>query len=128
VLIAIATDIADTSATTREQATEAIRSAHTTLYALALRGPDATSGIDTMLETSIRSAVMSEGAAQSGGRFESIARGVAFPDAMLSVAHELLHQYKVTYDVPTSVKANGRVSVTSRRAGVKVRAPTRIAE
>jgi len=127
-LIAIAMEAPDVAATTREQAMSALRESGTTLFALALRGPNDTPQLDSMMDTSIRSWVMSEGSTQSGGRFEVVARTVAFPQASISVADEILHQVKVTYEVPDGITANGRLSITSTRPGVKVRAPTRLAE
>jgi hypothetical protein len=42
------------------------------------------------------------------------------------VANELLHQYEVAYAVPDGTKPGDKISVSSKRKGVTIRAPARL--
>ena len=79
-----------------------------------------------MIDASIRPLILSRGSAQSGGRFELAARSSAFPDLMISIADEIRHQFKLTYQLPDGVKPNSRLSVAMTKVARTVRAPTRI--
>jgi hypothetical protein len=47
--------------------------------------------------------------------------------ALEQLADELLHQYEITYTLPDGVAPNEKLSVSSKRKGVTVRAPSRLA-
>lgn len=70
--------------------------------------------------------VLGVGVGESGGRQIDVAVNTMTP-AMQQVASELLNQYEITYTLPAGAKPSDRVSVASKRKGVTVRAPTRIA-
>ena len=80
-----------------------------------------------MLDTGINiSEVLGDGPKQSGGRREEIVATTGGIDGLKRIADELLHQYEITYTLPDGVKPNERLTVTVKRSGVSLRAPTRI--
>ncbi len=72
--------------------------------------------------------VIADGPGQSGGRAEQVGTDLGIPPAITNIAGMLLHQYALTYVLPDGVKASGRLSVSSRRKGTSIRAPTRVPE
>jgi hypothetical protein len=69
--------------------------------------------------------VLGDGPKQSGGRrLEIGGLGGTIPE-LQGVAAELRQQYLITYLVPAGAKLNQKLSVSSKRRGVTVRAPTR---
>jgi hypothetical protein len=71
------------------------------------------------------SRVLGDGPKQSGGRRADIA-GLAGPIPELQeIAEELNGQYLITYIVPAGEKLNQKISVSTKRRGVSVRAPSR---
>jgi len=70
--------------------------------------------------------VLGDGAKQSGGRREDIVASAGTLSGLQDLAEDLLHQYVVEYDLPPGTKASDRISVSPRRKGVSLRAPSRI--
>ena len=69
--------------------------------------------------------VLGDGPKQTGGRRVEIGGlGGTIPE-LQGVAAELRHQYLITYLVPAGEKLNQKMSVSSKRRGVTVRAPSR---
>ena len=69
--------------------------------------------------------VLGDGPKQSGGRrLEIGGLGGTIPE-LQGVAAELRQQYLITYLVPAGEKLNQKLSVSSKRRGVTVRAPSR---
>jgi hypothetical protein len=68
--------------------------------------------------------VLGEGSKESGGRYEQIV-AMTMAGSLDRLADELLHQYQVTYTVPDGVKPGDKLSVSSKRKGLTVRAPSR---
>ncbi len=69
--------------------------------------------------------VLGDGPKQSGGRRAEIT-GLAGPIPELQeIAEELTRQYLITYIVPAGEKPNQKITVSTRRRGVSVRAPSR---
>ena len=69
--------------------------------------------------------VLGDGATESGGRHEQVISTTLVP-ALEQVAAELLNQYEITYVRPQGGKPNDKISVTSKRKGVTIRAPARL--
>jgi hypothetical protein len=63
---------------------------------------------------------------ETGGRQIDVVVNTMGP-VMQQVAAELLNQYEITYTLPPGAKPNERISVTTTRKDVTVRAPTRMA-
>ena len=69
--------------------------------------------------------VLGDGSRESGGRHDQVVSTTLVP-AMEQLASELLNQYEVTYVKAPNEKVNEKLSVSSKRKGVSVRAPTRL--
>jgi VWFA-related protein len=69
--------------------------------------------------------VLGDGAKESGGRHDQVI-GTSHANALAQLAHELLHQYEVGCALPDGVKPGEKLSVSSKRKGVTVRAPSRL--
>ena len=69
--------------------------------------------------------VLGDGPKQSGGRRVEIGGlGGTIPE-LQAVAAELRHQYQITYLVPAGERLDQKMSVSTKRRGVSVRAPAR---
>lgn len=68
--------------------------------------------------------VLGDGSKESGGRYEQVI-ATTHARALEQLAGELLHQYAITYSLPDGLKPNEKLSVSSKRKGVTVRAPAR---
>ncbi len=63
---------------------------------------------------------------QSGGRRVPILSVPGFPDGLQQVADDLSSQYLITYALPSGVKPSERISVSLKRPGATLRAPSRV--
>ena len=70
--------------------------------------------------------VLGSGVGESGGRQIDVAVNTMRP-AMQQVASDLLNQYEISYTLPAGATPNERISVTTKRKGVTIRAPRRLA-
>jgi hypothetical protein len=68
--------------------------------------------------------VLDGGAKESGGRYEQVI-ATTHGRVMEQLADELLNQYEIRYVTADGVKLNDKLSVSSKRKGVSVRAPSR---
>jgi VWFA-related protein len=69
--------------------------------------------------------VLGDGAKESGGRHDQVI-ATTHAKALEQLANELLHQYEITYVPADGVKPGEKLSVSSKRKGVTVRAPSRV--
>ena len=69
--------------------------------------------------------VLGDGSRESGGRHEQIVSTTLVP-ALEQVAAELLNQYAITFVRPAGGKPGDKLSVSSKRKGVTIRAPSRL--
>ena len=69
--------------------------------------------------------VLGDGAKDSGGRHDQVVAST-HAKAVEQVAEELLHQYEIKYALPEGVKPSERISVTTKRKGVTLHAPSRV--
>jgi VWFA-related protein len=69
--------------------------------------------------------VLGDGAKESGGRHDQVI-ATTHAKALEQVAEELLHQYEIRYTLPDGAKPSDRISVTTKRKGVTMHAPSRI--
>jgi hypothetical protein len=69
--------------------------------------------------------VLGDGSRESGGRHEQIVSTTLVP-ALEQVAAELLNQYEITFVRPAGGKPGDKLSVSSKRKGVTIRAPSRL--
>ena len=70
--------------------------------------------------------VLGDGPKQSGGRREEIVAATGIASGLQQLAESLKHQYLIEYTLPDGVKPSDKLSVSVKRKGVTVRAPTQI--
>lgn len=70
--------------------------------------------------------VLGDGPRQSGGRHEEIIAAAGIVTGLQQIAESLTHQCAIEYVLPDGVKPSDRISVSVKRRGVSLRAPTRI--
>jgi hypothetical protein len=83
-------------------------------------------GDDWTVDQNNRNAVLGDGPKQSGGRRQDLTAATGLTRALEAVADDLLNQYAVVYAGATDTKPSRKLSVSVKRRGVTVRAPTRI--
>jgi VWFA-related protein len=91
-------------------------------------GGSATNNPGTNMDMAGRSQVMGDGPKQSGGRRIEVAALTAFSKGLQQVADDLSSQYLITYTLPDGVKPSDRLSVTLKKKGAVLRAPTKISD
>jgi hypothetical protein len=69
--------------------------------------------------------VLGDGSRESGGRHDQVLSTTLIP-TLEQLADELLNQYVLTCVLPDGVKPTDKLSVSSKRKGVAVRAPSRL--
>ena len=69
--------------------------------------------------------VLGDGSKDSGGRHEQVIETSLVP-ALERMAHELLNQYAISYMLPDGARPGDKLSLSSKRKGVKLLAPSRI--
>jgi hypothetical protein len=70
--------------------------------------------------------VLGDGPKQSGGTIQTVNGNVALGPVLAKVADNLLHQYVLTYNIPDGTKLNEKLSLTTRRKGITLVAPSRL--
>ena len=82
--------------------------------------------VGTLTDNSGREQVLGDGPKQTGGRHIEVPSTGAFPKTMQQFADELRARSAVTYVLPDGVKPDKRFSISSKRKGITLRAPTAI--
>ena len=80
---------------------------------------------DTATSTLNIQQVLGDGSRESGGRHDQVISTTLVP-ALVRIADELLSQYSVTCVLPGGVRANDKLSFSTRRRGTKIQAPARL--
>ena len=75
------------------------------------------------------SRVLGDGPKFTGGRTETVGgnSSTALQAATAKIIDHLMNQYLLTYTLPDGAKANDRISIATKRKGVTLIAPTRLA-
>jgi hypothetical protein len=108
---------------------EKVRQSGMTMSTVTLGGGMTDTGSAAALsEQSGREQVLGDGPRQSGGRRIEVPSTGAFPKALQQIADDLLAQYAITYTLPEGVKPDKRFSISSKRRGVTLRAPSAISD
>jgi hypothetical protein len=117
----------DTTPMAANTVLNAIRASGAVMYVVSPAGVDrAMTRSDRFGESvTVVPTVLGVGVGDSGGRSIDVAANTMRP-VMQQVALELLNQYEITYTLPQGMKPANRLSVSSRRKGVTVHAPTRL--
>ena len=106
---------------------EKVRQSGVTMSAVTLAGGTTdSSSAAALADQSGREQVLGDGPKQSGGRRIEVPSTGAFPQALQQIANDLLAQYAITYTLPDGVKPDKRFSISSKRRGVTLRAPSAI--
>jgi VWFA-related protein len=84
-------------------------------------------GDDWTVDQTNRNAVLGDGPRQSGGRRQELTAASGLTKALEAVADDLLNQYAVVYAAASEAKSPRKLSITAKRRGLTVRAPTKIA-
>jgi VWFA-related protein len=93
----------------------------------ALRAMAAVSKPSALLESNLNlSEVLGDGPKQSGGRREEIVASAGIVSGLQELAEALRHQYAVSFSRPDRPKATEKLSVSVKRSGLTVRAPTKL--
>jgi VWFA-related protein len=102
---------------------ERIGQSGVTMHTVTLAGGDSAAAV---AEERGREQVLSDAPKQTGGRNLMVNATAVIPKALQQVADDLLAQYAITYTLPDGVKPNKRFSVSTKRRGVTLRAPSTI--
>ena len=84
-------------------------------------------GDDWTVDQANRNAVLGDGPRQSGGRRQELTVASGLSRALETVADDLLNQYAVVYAGASEARPSRKLSVSVKRRGLTVRAPTKIA-
>jgi VWFA-related protein len=109
-----------------------LRKSRALLYVVQLVSPNARSRVeastpaDLIGENHNLGVVLGDGPKQSGGRRVEIPAPTGIPLALHELAESLRQQYLIEYGLPDGVKPSDRISVSVKRGGVTLRAPTHI--
>jgi VWFA-related protein len=128
VMVVVGLEVMQASAERPERVLTELRLSRAVLYAVTLSGGFETANVGDLGDLAERARVIGEGTAQSGGRRIEASRTPAVPRALQRVADELLAQYQITYVLPDGVALSDRLSVSLRKKGPTLRAPTRITD
>jgi VWFA-related protein len=103
-----------------------LRQSGAMLYSVTYGPPNTSNSanLGTMGDESGREQVLGDGAKQSGGRRLDVVATNAIPKALQQIADDLAAQYVITYALPDGVKPDRRLSITTDRKGISLRAPT----
>lgn len=129
VIVMIALDSLQTSSEQPQAVLNALRDSNAQLHVVSIeasRGAVETQGAGALMDAAARGQVLGDGPRQSGGRQWPVGALTAVPNAMLSIANDLLSQYKLAYTLPAGTRPSDRLNVSLNRRGLTLRAPTRI--
>jgi VWFA-related protein len=119
VIVAILTEGVEFSTDHYETVIDALKNSGAAFYALVLtEGPEANPAQD---EIRNRNIVLDRGTKETGGRRETLITEMALQDNLLSIADELLTQFKVTYARPEQLIPPKNTTVEAKAAGVTAR-------
>jgi hypothetical protein len=131
VIIALTVGGEEHSMASSEHVLNQLRQSGATLHVIsvanALRGTIAHTRPSALLQENMHlSRVLGDGPKQSGGLHQAIVPSAGSLQQLQNLASEFLHQYRVTYELPEGVKRSDRISVSVKRRGLQVRAPSRV--
>jgi VWFA-related protein len=98
-----------------------------TLRRMARAPTEDVQGDEWVVDEQNRNAVLGDGPKQSGGRRHELTAAPGLGKALEEVADDLLNQYTLVYAGGSEARPSRKLSVSVRRRGVTVRAPTKIA-
>jgi len=99
----------------------AIRASGAALYVVSSTREDYQTNRVSEVQT-----VLNDSSRESGGRRIDVV-GTTLKPVMEQIAAELINQYEISYTLPAGTKPSDRISVSAKRRGVTVNAPSRVA-
>ena len=107
-----------------------VRQSGAVMHTVTLAGFEGggTGSVGGLSDANNREQVLGDGPKQSGGRRVEIVTTAAASKALQQIAGDLLAQYAVRYTLPDGTKPDKRISVSVKRRGVTLRAPTVVAD
>jgi hypothetical protein len=132
VIVALSVPADEQSPLSARQVLNQLRDSGASLHVIsvaasAIRSTSATTKPSDALEGPINiGEVLGDGPKQSGGRRDEIVAAAGIVEGLVKVADDLLGQYVISYTLPDGVKPDERFSITTKRKGVTLRAPSRI--
>jgi len=132
VIVALSVPADEQSPLSARQVLNQLRDSGASLHVIsvaasAIRSTSATTKPSDALEGPINiGEVLGDGPKQSGGRRDEIVAAAGIVEGLVKVADDLLGQYAISYTLPDGVKPDERFSITTKRKGVTLRAPSRI--
>ena len=124
VILAVTFEGVDYSNTQHEVVLRELQKSGAALHVVAIGTPSAAL-TDEMRN---RGMALSEGTSRTGGRRDQVLSLSGIPDKLKQAADELLNQYVVTYGRPDKLIPPDKISVTSPKRNITVRARTRTGE
>jgi VWFA-related protein len=119
VIVAVLTEGAEFSQEHYQTVLDALKNSGTSFYALVLtEGAEANPAED---EIRNRNIILDRGTKETGGRRETLITEMALQENLLSVADELLKQFKVTYARPEQLIPPKTTTVEAKGAGLTAR-------
>lgn len=128
VIVMVALDTLQASSEQPQTVLNHLRDSNAQLHVVSIEARQDTGNMEAgaMMDAAGRGQVLGDGPKQSGGRQWPVNALTAVPKAMMSIANDLSNQYKVTYTLPADAEGSDRLSLTTSRRGLTLRAPTRI--
>jgi hypothetical protein len=104
-----------------------LRDSGATMHSVTLDGGfEAAASAGALNDQSGREQVLGDGPKQSGGRRINVRTSNAIPKALQEIANDLSAQFAVTYTLPDGVRPARGFSITTKRRGLSLRAPSAI--
>jgi hypothetical protein len=103
-----------------------LRDSGAIMNSVTLAGASSAAALGSLSDQSGREQVLGDGPKQSGGRRIDVTSTGAMPRALQQIAGDLGSQYAITYSLPEGTKPDRRFSISVKRRGVSVRAPSAI--
>jgi VWFA-related protein len=128
IIVLVAIEGQQSSGMSPDQALDELRKSGAAMFVATLPGSTqmGAMGVGAMSDESSRAKALGEGPRQSGGRRQESPSTSGIPRILQAFAEEMKHQYVVTYTLPDGTKPSDRISVTMKKKGLTLRAPTRI--
>jgi VWFA-related protein len=127
-IVAIALETLQASNERPEQVIDGLRKSRAVLNAVTIATGATSNAVGELNDLSQRGQVLGDGTKHTGGRRIEVTGTPGVPRALQQVADDLSGQYLITYVLPDGVKPSDRLSVSMKRRGVTLRAPSRIAD
>jgi VWFA-related protein len=130
VMVLVALETQQVSAEEPQNVLNELGRSRAMLHVVSMEGgsSNVSQGVGSQMDMAGRAQVMGDGSRQSGGRRVEVTALTGMPRALQQVADDLSSQYVITYTLPDGVKPSDRLSVTLKKKGPTLRAPSKISD